>query len=460
MLRSRPTRPRWLPRSLAGRGGLLLLFVAVTIGLPAVIVYRSFAAIQSDRQARALAALTRAALSDHLQRQIHPFDARETIATLNAAGQPRLHWAAIIDPNGQPIDHNWSDLVGETGLPVEEVLAQVNAAGGFTQHRLNAPTGASGRFELITLPQRHGYKLAAVVDLGESPPAATIPWLAILGATAGALIAQAIAVRFLRFALLRPIRQVTQRVDDLKAELVELTPPADVPVELERLYRSVESTERELTQWRVRATHLQNALDDKVQDKTRQVERELEAAQRQAGTDALTRLGNRRALERDMPPLFARHVERHEDLAFIMFDVNNFKLFNDTHGHQRGDEVLGFVGELLKSCSRRGTDIAVRYGGDEFVLVLPGTPLGPAVEVATRITQLFGQRARTFAPLARPLGISAGVATLGAHQPDTPATLLKMADTAMYLAKRTQHHVATYTDVRDVTSRPPQAQGR
>jgi diguanylate cyclase (GGDEF)-like protein len=132
--------------------------------------------------------------------------------------------------------------------------------------------------------------------------------------------------------------------------------------------------------------------------------------------------------------VFAQVREAGDDLALIMIDVDYFKSLNDTLGHRAGDEVIRFVGELLRQCVRE-EDLAIRYGGDEFLLVLPGLNAAMATKVADRIVKLFGQQARLLAVEPKP-GMSAGVASLKEHRPGNPPAFLQMADQALYQAKK------------------------
>jgi len=163
------------------------------------------------------------------------------------------------------------------------------------------------------------------------------------------------------------------------------------------------------------------------------ITRELHQAQRKAWTDPLTRLGNRLLLEDKLDGIFAQKKQTRQDLVFVMYDVDNFKMLNDTLGHQAGDELLKFMGELLKQCVRK-EDLAVRYGGDEFILVLPGVAMANAQSIAERTVRLFSQQANLLAVSPKPT-ISAGIASLADHQPASADELMRMADKALYAAK-------------------------
>jgi len=153
-------------------------------------------------------------------------------------------------------------------------------------------------------------------------------------------------------------------------------------------------------------------------------------------TDALTGLYNRRYMETHLASAVDQAQARGKPLALLLLDVDHFKLINDTYGHDAGDEVLReFAIRLRKSI--RGIDLACRYGGEEFVVVMPETESDVAATVAERIR---GQIANEPFPIrggssAINVTISIGIAALGDPE-DRPGALFKRADQALFCAKR------------------------
>jgi diguanylate cyclase (GGDEF)-like protein len=162
-------------------------------------------------------------------------------------------------------------------------------------------------------------------------------------------------------------------------------------------------------------------------DRLRQGREELE---RLSVTDGLTGLFNRRHLIEHLASEVSRSRRNHHSFAVLMMDVDHFKTYNDTHGHLAGDEVLVRVSRILRE-SIRDIDFPTRYGGEEFLVLLPETSLDRAVEVAERIrTRLASE---TFA--GGRITLSAGVASFPEFG-ETAEAVIMCADVALYEAKR------------------------
>jgi two-component system, cell cycle response regulator len=152
-------------------------------------------------------------------------------------------------------------------------------------------------------------------------------------------------------------------------------------------------------------------------------------------TDPLTGLYNRRYMESHLNSLLEQAVARKKPLTVLVLDIDYFKAINDSHGHDAGDDVLREFSFRIKK-SIRGIDLACRYGGEEFVVVMPETDLTVATMVAERLRRRIAAEPFPIQDGARKLEvtISVGISALGKE--DTPATILKRADAALYRAKR------------------------
>jgi two-component system, cell cycle response regulator len=152
-------------------------------------------------------------------------------------------------------------------------------------------------------------------------------------------------------------------------------------------------------------------------------------------TDPLTGLYNRRYMETHMGALVNQAIARGKPLSVLIVDIDYFKSINDTHGHDAGDDVLqDFAIRLRKSI--RGIDLACRYGGEEFVVVMPETDMAVATMVAERLRRRIASEPFPIQKGTRTVDvtISIGIAALGPD--DDAAAVIKRADQALYRAKR------------------------
>ena len=162
-------------------------------------------------------------------------------------------------------------------------------------------------------------------------------------------------------------------------------------------------------------------------------ERQLQRVKDQTLVDPLTGLRNRRFLETELERLVAQLRCEEREFSLVMIDVDNFKTHNDTFGHSAGDELLRFIGDLLRG-ALRSNDAAIRYGGDEFMLLLSDVDAQQSVLITERITHLFQQYTRRF-DSAKPPTLSAGVVAGSRASRCDFAGLMGRADAALYAAK-------------------------
>jgi diguanylate cyclase (GGDEF)-like protein len=154
--------------------------------------------------------------------------------------------------------------------------------------------------------------------------------------------------------------------------------------------------------------------------------------------DALTGLGNRRCFDETLAAAWTECTARQSPLTLVLFDIDHFKKFNDSQGHQAGDACLRRVSEALRGCTRDDMDQAARYGGEEFAIILPNSPIQAGRAVAERVRKAVAGCAIAH-PAAPPPGIvtvSLGVASLIPTASGAAATLIEAADQALYAAKR------------------------
>jgi diguanylate cyclase (GGDEF)-like protein len=225
-----------------------------------------------------------------------------------------------------------------------------------------------------------------------------------------------------------------------------------------RLARRTRELEIELAQRQRAETELQAIRDDlenRVRERTHALEARheelsrvrvaLETANRRlrrlVAADPLTGIANRRHFDRVLDREVRRARREQLPLSLIFLDVDEFKHFNDTHGHAHGDEVLRRVAQTLDESFRRGGDLIARYGGEEFAVVLPGVDAHRAGLYAERLRRRIWRMAICSGPGQgnERITISGGVAAIAPGTPGFretgPDALLRAADQALYKAK-------------------------
>lgn len=161
----------------------------------------------------------------------------------------------------------------------------------------------------------------------------------------------------------------------------------------------------------------------------------IQKAEKTAATDGMTGLYNRKYFDSFIKEEFIQAEMHDNSCSIVMIDVDNFKHYNDTNGHQLGDEVLKKVARIMKDGVRR-SDMAARYGGEEFVIVLPGTPKKMAENIAEKLRSTL-EKEKFINEEKQPKGVltaSFGVASFPENG-STPEVVLKGADHCLYLAK-------------------------
>ncbi len=153
-----------------------------------------------------------------------------------------------------------------------------------------------------------------------------------------------------------------------------------------------------------------------------------------AVTDGLTGLHNRRYMESHLGNLVRRAVEGGRPVAIVILDIDLFKNVNDTYGHDVGDEVLKQFSVRIQQ-NVRGIDLAARYGGEEFIIVMPDTDLAVAQAVAERLRKFIADEPFTVSTDVGQLDVTVSLGVTASGPGDTPETMIKRSDDALYRAK-------------------------
>lgn len=190
---------------------------------------------------------------------------------------------------------------------------------------------------------------------------------------------------------------------------------------------------------------LQSRLAD-AEQKIRAQAEELKIQQSEARTDALTKLANRRAFDDVLAQNISLYRRKGQPFSLLFFDVDHFKQFNDTHGHQAGDEVLRCVGKTLANVVK-DSDIPCRYGGEEFALVMPSTPVVEGRIAAERVRKAIEAMDVEFEGKSLHVTISVGLAE--AVQGEDAVKLIGRADSGVYVSKAAGRNCGHWHDGTD-----------
>jgi diguanylate cyclase len=214
----------------------------------------------------------------------------------------------------------------------------------------------------------------------------------------------------------------------------------------------IERLVKELSNATARASSLEANFIETSEELDR-IRDSLKLAEQHSNTDALTGLANRRALEEFVRSAQITSMETGEPLSILMIDIDHFKKFNDSFGHQVGDQVLRLVAKVLQE-NVRGDDLAARYGGEELMAVLPGTAVDICAEIAERIRRRISEARLTRRATGEEISsvtVSIGVAQF--RLAESAEMMIERCDRALYQAKRSgRNRTITESDIAGETA--------
>jgi diguanylate cyclase len=237
-------------------------------------------------------------------------------------------------------------------------------------------------------------------------------------------------IRELAGRVAQHVDEHTHKVEEISEELAKIEEPAeqDVLCSVNKLLDVNEEMKQKL-----------QAAEDRLQAQARQIESHAVEAR----TDPLTQVANRRALEDKLKECVEEFQKHGRPVTVMIVDVDHFKKFNDTQGHQAGDEVLRCVARVLRQ-STAEPNLVARYGGEEFAVVFPGSPIAVAKEKAERARQAITTGRFRYEGRELRVTASAGLAELAVGEIQTD--FVKRADEALYASKHAGRNCAHYND--------------
>jgi two-component system, cell cycle response regulator len=220
--------------------------------------------------------------------------------------------------------------------------------------------------------------------------------------------------------------------------------------------------EKNVEAWKIRQENkqLHEQQEQAVREialKNQQLKESLQKQQQLAATDPLTGLYNRRHFGEVLERCFAEAVRYNQDLACIMADLDGYKKLNDALGHQFGDKILQVTAKVI-SWNLRVMDVAARYGGDEFVILLPHASAELATTVGERIHTQFALQMKSLVPAELALTISMGIGSVQHNRPLNCDMLVALADEALYEAKHRGKNQMVVSE--KVRAEPVEASGK
>jgi len=416
------------------------LIVATALGVAAFLVNQQLRDERSRLQTQGLA--VGAMLAEVADEAVASSEMSNLASVLDGlASDPDIAYASILDPQQRPLlSHSYA------GATVPATPVALPSAERTTTVENDA---ATGRYIDVVVPihtpprlvsSEAGRQVIGYVRLGmgfdSGRARLRVNLIGALSVVALVVMLAIVATLLLTRRVVAPIRQLMRAARAVGAGKLDVYVPAKSSDELGLLTHTFNHMTQRLAESQAEVATYQRTLEDKVTQRTKELELATAQAYKLAQHDILTGLPNRSLLNQRLKQIVAQASRDGHQVACLFLDFDHFKRINDTLGHDAGDQLLQAVAQRLTGAVRE-SDTVSRLGGDEFVLILPGLdPAHAAFEVMSVLTRVRESFLAPFllADQTPTLTCSIGVSVYPVDATD-PSGLIKQSDTAMYAAK-------------------------
>src|SRR3989442_5444948 len=418
------------------------LIVATALGIAAFLIGQQIRDEESRLRTQGLAIA--AMLAEVADEAINASDMSNVASVLDGLVSDRdVAYVAVLDAQQRPlITRSYGDVtVPTTPLApssTSDATATVQKIADRRQLEVAVPVRTPPRLlsqtDTVSRPVIGYVRLGMTFDRGWRRIRANL--IGALSVVAALVIIAVVVTLFLTRRMIAPIRQLMRAARAVGAGKLDVYVPAKSSDELGLLTHTFNHMTQRLAESQAEVATYQRTLEDKVTQRTKELEIATAQAYKLAQHDILTGLPNRALLNQRLKQIVAQAARDSHQVACLFLDFDHFKRINDTLGHDAGDQLLQAVAQRLTGAVRE-SDTVARLGGDEFVLILPG--LDPdkttfeIMQVITRVRESFLAAFR-LGDQTPTLTCSIGVSVYPVDATD-PSGLIKQSDTAMYAAK-------------------------
>lgn len=391
---------------------------------------------------------------DAFERIQGAFFTRNDIESVLVDRQGRVLHVSKLGDTAPGMSLSGTSLLAETYVGDENLFAFNHA---------DAATGTQQRFLSTGTTMRSGWRLFLIRPLDSIESAMFDEYGVAFAWLCSALIISVCLALAMVSGISGPLEALDRSVRefDLDAPNKRPTPPPGAPQEVRSIFdhlgeldKRMRATYGKLRKALAQGEKLRGELIYVIANREKEIEKRTEELQEANATlerlsreDSLTGLANRRWFAQFLVQTWRTALRDHKAVSILIMDIDDFKAYNDSYGHQKGDDCLKRVAEAIRRTVGRASDLVSRYGGEEFVVVLGDTPLEGALRIAEQIRAAVEQLAipHRGAKNHRFVTVSIGVtSTLPTHDTQ-PETVLIAADRAMYNAKNDGKNCVAYS---------------